>query len=448
MWCTKGLSGPRSHNVEDHRVILTRFLAELEREVAVVASTMDLLGWLRKHLEAADTDLLREMVLGFVQALMSAEADVLCGAPLGERSGDRVNRRNGYRPRRLDTRVGTMELAIPKLRQGSYFPDWLLEPRRRAERALVAVVAECYVRGVSTRRVEGLVETLGIQSLSKSQVSELARSLDGEVAAFRTRPLDAGGYPYVWLDALAVKCREHGRIVNIAAVVATGVNAEGHREILGVDVLTTEDGAGWTAFLRDLVARGLGGVQLVVSDAHAGLREAVAAVLPGASWQRCRTHFIRNLLTRVPKSAQGLVATLVRSVFAQPDAASTLAQHARVVEQLQERFPAAADLLADAAGDLLAFTAFPKEHWRQIWSNNPQERLNKELRRRTDVVGIFPNRDAVVRLVGAVLAEQHDEWAVARRYMSAESLAKSRVRVIDGQDQPDPEEVRELPAAG
>jgi putative transposase len=423
-------------------------LAELEREVAVVASTMDLLGWLRKHLEAADTDLLREMVLGFVQALMSAEADVLCGAPLGERSGDRVNRRNGYRPRRLDTRVGTMELAIPKLRQGSYFPDWLLEPRRRAERALVAVVAECYVRGVSTRRVEGLVETLGIQSLSKSQVSELARSLDGEVAAFRTRPLDAGGYPYVWLDALAVKCREHGRIVNIAAVVATGVNAEGHREILGVDVLTTEDGAGWTAFLRDLVARGLGGVQLVVSDAHAGLREAVAAVLPGASWQRCRTHFIRNLLTRVPKSAQGLVATLVRSVFAQPDAASTLAQHARVVEQLQERFPAAADLLADAAGDLLAFTAFPKEHWRQIWSNNPQERLNKELRRRTDVVGIFPNRDAVVRLVGAVLAEQHDEWAVARRYMSAESLAKSRVRVIDGQDQPDPEEVRELPAAG
>jgi hypothetical protein len=244
MWCTKGLSGPRSHNVEDHRVILTRFLAELEREVAVVASTMDLLGWLRKHLEAADTDLLREMVLGFVQALMSAEADVLCGAPLGERSGDRVNRRNGYRPRRLDTRVGTMELAIPKLRQGSYFPDWLLEPRRRAERALVAVVAECYVRGVSTRRVEGLVETLGIQSLSKSQVSELARSLDGEVAAFRTRPLDAGGYPYVWLDALAVKCREHGRIVNIAAVVATGVNAEGHREILGVDVLTTETAPG------------------------------------------------------------------------------------------------------------------------------------------------------------------------------------------------------------
>jgi putative transposase len=265
-------------------------LAELEREDAVVASTMDLLGWLRKHLEAADTDLLREMVLGFVQALMSAEADAACGAGHGERSADRVNQRNGYRERRLDTRVGTLDLEIPKLRQGSYFPDWLLEPRRRAERALVQVVAECYVRGVSTRRVEGLVATLGIQSLSKSQVSELAKSLDGEVAAFRARPLDAGPYAYVWVDALAVKCREAGRIVNVACVVATGVNADGYREILGVDVLTSEDSAGWTSFLRDLVARGLSGVELVVSDAHVGLREAIAAVLPGASWQRCRTH--------------------------------------------------------------------------------------------------------------------------------------------------------------
>jgi putative transposase len=234
------------------------------------------------------------------------------------------------------------------------------------------------------------------------------------------------------VDAVAVKCREAGRIVNVACVVATGVNADGHREILGVDVVTSEDGAGWTAFLRDLVARGLSGVELVISDAHQGLKPAIAAVLPGASWQRCRTHFLRNLLCRVPKSAQGLVATLVRSVFAQPDAASTHAQHARIVEQLSQRFPAAAELLADAAADLLAFTAFPKEHWRQIWSNNPQERLNKELRRRTDVVGIFPNRDAVVRLVGAVLAEQHDEWAIARRYMSAESLAKTHIRVIDG----------------
>jgi putative transposase len=414
----------------------------------VVASTMDLLGWLRKHLEAADTDLLREMVLGFVQALMSAEADGACGAMLGERSAERVNQRNGYRPRRLDTRVGTLELAIPKLRQGSYYPDWLLEPRRRAERALVAVVAECYVRGVSTRRVEGLVETLGIQGLSKSQVSELARSLDDQVAAFRSRPLDAGPYPYVWVDALAVKCREAGRIVNVACVLATGVDADGHREILGVDVLTTEDGAGWTSFLRGLVARGLSGVELVISDAHQGLKQAIAGVLPGACWQRCRTHFMRNLLCRVPKSAQGLVATLVRTVFAQPDAASTHAQHARIVEQLQDRFPAAAELLADAAADLLAFTAFPKEHWRQVWSNNPQERLNKELRRRTDVVGIFPNRAAVLRLIGAVLAEQHDEWAVTRRYMSAESLATTRITVIDGDDQPDREEVKELAAAG
>jgi putative transposase len=412
----------------------------------VVASTMDLLGWLRKHLEVADTDLLQEMVLGFVQALMGAEADAVCGAALGERSAERVNQRNGYRERRLDTRVGTLELAIPKLRQGSYYPEWLLEPRRRGERALVAVVAECYVRGVSTRRVEGLVATLGIQSLSKSQVSELAKTLDSEVAAFRSRPLDADPYPYVWLDALAVKCREAGRIVNIACVVATAVNADGRREILGVDVLTSEDGAGWTAFLRDLVARGLSGVELVISDAHQGLKEAIAAVLPGASWQRCRTHFMRNLLTRVPKSAQGLVATLVRSVFAQPDAASTWAQQARVVEQLGERFPAAAELLADAAADLLAFTAFPKEHWRQVWSNNPQERLNREIRRRTDVVGIFPNRAAVIRLVGAVLAEQHDEWAVGRRYMSAESLAKTGITVIDGDSEP--EEVEQLAAAG
>jgi putative transposase len=411
----------------------------------VVASTMDPLAWLRKHLEQADADLLRELVATFVQALMGAEADALCGAGLGERSPERVNRRNGYRPRRLDTRVGTLELQIPKLRAGSYFPDWLLEPRRRAERALVQVVAECYVRGVSTRRVEGLVQTLGIEGISKSQVSELAKTLDAEVAAFRTRPLDAGPYPYLWVDALSQRCREAGRIVNVATVIATGVSADGHREVLGVDVLTTEDGAGWTAFPRDLVARGLAGVELVVSDAHQGLKQAIAAVLPGASWQRCRTHFLRNLLTRVPKSAQGLVATLVRTVFAQPDATSTLAQLARVVEQLQDRFPAAAEQLAEAAGDLLAFTAFPKEHWRQIWSNNPQERLNRELRRRTEVVGIFPNREAVIRLVGAVLAEQHDEWAVARRYMSAESLAKTRIKLIDGERE---EEPRELAATG
>jgi putative transposase len=297
---------------------------------------------------------------------------------------------------------------------------------------MVAVVAECYVRGVSTRRVEGLVAQLGIESLSKSQVSEMAKSLDADVEAFRSRPLDAGPYAYVALDALSQKVREGGRIVNVAVVIATGVNADGHREILGLDVITSEDGAGWTAFLRSLVARGLTGVALVISDAHEGLKNAIEAVLPGSSWQRCRTHFMRNLLSRVPKVHQSLVATLVRSIFDQPDRDQVFAQHARIVEQLTERFPDAADMLIDAAADLLAFADFPKEHWRQIWSNNPQERLNKELRRRTDVVGIFPNRAAIIRLVGAVLAEQNDEWAVARRYMSSESLAKARLRVIDG----------------
>jgi transposase-like protein len=357
-----------------------------------------------------------------------------------------VNRRNGYRERDFDTRAGTIELLLPKLRQGSYFPSWLLEPRRRAERALVAVVAECYVKGVSTRRVDGLVKTLGIEGISKSKVSEMAKSLDEMVAAFRSRPLDAGPYTYLWCDALALKCREGGRIANVAAVVATSVNADGHREILGLDVLTSEDGAGWTAFLRDLVARGLSGARLVVSDDHTGLVGAVQAVLPGASWQRCRTHFMRNLLTRVPKSAQGVVATLVRTIFAQPSAEEVQAQLGRVTEQLERLFPAAAELLAQAGPDITAFACLPTEHWRQIWSNNPQERLNREIRRRTDVVGIFPNRAAIVRLVGAVLAEQHDEWAVARRYMSQESLAKARMAVIDGDF--DGEVRPELVAAG
>jgi putative transposase len=390
----------------------------------VAKDNMDLLGWLRKQLAEADPDLLREMVRSFAEALMGAEADVLCGAGFRERSEDRINRRNGYRERPFDTRAGTIALAVPKLRSGSYFPDWLLERRRRAERALVAVVAECYVRGVSTRRVDGLVKTLGIESISKSQVSEMAKSLDEEVAAFRARPLDAGPYPYLWLDALAVKVREQGRIVRCACVVATGVNADGFREILGLDTFTSEDEAAWRAFLSGLTERGLAGVQLVVSDDHRGLTNAIDALLPGASWQRCRTHFMRNLLTRVPKSAQPFVATLVRTVFAQPSAEEVAAQLGRVVEQLRGRFPQVAEMLEDAAPDVTAFAAFPVEHWRQTWSNNPQERLNREIRRRSDVVGIFPNREAVVRLVGMVLAEQHDEWAVARRYMSAGSLAK------------------------
>lgn len=391
----------------------------------MATTSMDPWAWFRKQLETADADRLREMLTTFTSMLMNAEVDALCGAGYGERSPERVNSRNGYRERDWDTRAGTVELAIPKLRSGSYFPDWLLERRRRSEQALVQVIAECYVRGISTRRVDGLVKTLGIDGISRSQVSAMAKSLDPMVEAFRNRPLDAGPYRYVWVDALVQKCREGGRIVNVALVCATAVNRDGQREILGMDVITAEDGAAWTAFLRSLVARGLSGVELVISDDHKGLTQAIGAVLLGATWQRCRTHFARNLLTRVPRSAQPMVATLVRTVFAQPDAESTWSQLTRVVNQLEDRFPAAAHLLADAAHDVLAFTGFPKAHWRQIWSNNPQERLNKELRRRSDVVGIFPDRAAIVRLLGAVLSEQHDEWVVARRYMSAESLDAS-----------------------
>lgn len=406
----------------------------------VTPASMDPASWLRQQLTHADTDLLREMVRSFADALMSADADAVCGAEYGAVTEERVNRRNGYRAREWDTRAGTVELSIPKLREGSYFPSWLLEPRRRAEQALVQVIADCYLAGVSTRRVDKLVKQLGLEGISKSKVSELAKSLDETVEGWRSRPLDASPYTYVWMDALTQKVREGGRIVNVAVVHAVGVNADGHRETLGIDVITTEDGAGWTAFLRSLVARGLSGVQLVVSDAHAGLKDAVAATLPGASWQRCRTHFMRNLLSRVPKSAHGLVAPLVRSIFEQPDADSAWAQHARVVEQLVGRFDAAADLLAESADEILAFTTFPKAHWRQLRSNNPLERLNKEIRRRTDVVGIFPNRAAVVRLVGAVLAEQHDEWQVARRYMSADSLTAARTPTpepaVEQEDQP------------
>jgi transposase-like protein len=349
-----------------------------------------------------------------------------------------VNRRNGYRERELDTRVGTIALAVPKLREGTYYPDWLLENRRRAERALVAVIAECYVRGVSTRRVDGLVKTLGIEGISKSQVSRLAKTLDEEVAAFRGRPLDGGAYPYLWVDALAIRVREGGRVVKVACIVATAVNSEGRREIVGLDTFTEESGPAWTAFLRDLVARGLSGVRLVVSDSHKGLISAIGAVLPGAAWQRCRTHFMRNVLCRVPKSAQPFVATLVRTIFAQPSAEEVAAQLARVVEQLEERFPDVATMLEEAAADITAFSTFPTAHWRQLWSNNPQERLNREIRRRSDVVGIFPNRESIIRLVGSVLSEQHDEWQVSRRYMSIESIEKTMqpvLRVEDGLDQ-------------
>jgi putative transposase len=374
-------------------------------------------------LASASPDLLREMIRSFAQRMMDAEVEDICGAGYGEVSQDRVNTRNGYRRRDWDTRAGTIEVAIPKLRQGTYYPEWLLERRRRAERALAAVVATSCLLGVSTRRVEKLAESLGVTKLSKSQVSVMAAELDEMVAGFRSRPLDAGPYTFVWIDALTQKVREGGRTVNVHALIATGVNSDGHREILGLDVASSEDGAGWLAFLRGLAARGLSGVQLVTSDCHHGLRDAIASVLPGASWQRCRAHYARNLATKVAKSAQPWVSTLVRTIYEQPDAASVRAQHHQVVTALEAKFPLAAAHLDDARDDILAFTAFPREIWRQIWSNNPQERLNKEVRRRTDVVGIFPSRDAIIRLAGAVLAEQNDEWTEARRYMGPEILA-------------------------
>jgi putative transposase len=382
---------------------------------------------LEEQLAQASPDLLRELLGTFINTLLSAEADAVCGAEYGAITPERVNRRNGYRHRDFDTRAGTLDVAIPKLRQGSYFPEWLLERRKRAERALTSVVATCYLLGVSTRRMDKLVQSLGITSLSRSQVSEMAKELDAHVEEFRTRRLDeAGPFTFVAADALVLKVREGGRVVPVHALVATGVNADGHREILGIQVTTSEDGAGWLAFFRDLTARGLSGVKLVTADAHAGLVNAIAATLPGAAWQRCRTHYAANLMSATPKSSWGWVKALLHSIYDQPDAEAVHAQFDRVVDALAEKLPAVADHLDHARADILAFTAFPKEVWRQIWSNNPNERLNREIRRRTDVVGIFPDRPSIIRLVGAVLAEQHDEWAEGRRYLGLDVLTRSQ----------------------
>ena len=389
----------------------------------MVKDSMDLLELLRKRGVDGDVDFLQEALRVLMNAIMDAEVTARIGAERGERSPDRLTYRNGYRSRQWDTRVGTMELRIPKLREGSYFPS-LLEPRRRSEKALLAVVQQAYVEGVSTRRVDDLVKALGCDGISKSQVSRICGELDRVVDSFLDRPLDSGPYCYVWLDALTQKVREEGRIVNVSVVVATAVNAEGKREIVGMDVGTSEDGAFWLSFLRSLVARGLAGVELVVSDAHRGLRDAIATVFSGASWQRCRTHFMTNLLTRVPRNAQPWVATMVCTIYQQPSAEEVHAQLERVSDQLSDRFADASSMLTEAGPDILAFTHFPQAHWKQVGSNNPQERLNKEIRRRTDVVGIFPNRSAARRLIGAVLAEQHDEWAVARRYLTPRVAAK------------------------
>lgn len=393
--------------------------------------------FLHEQLAEASPDLLRQMLSTFIQTLMSAEADAVCGAAYGTSSPDRVASRNGYRHRDFDTRAGTIDVAIPKLRSGTYFPDWLLERRKRAEAALTSVVATCYLLGVSTRRMDKLVQALGITGLSRSQVSRMATDLDEQVAAFRTRPLDAGPYTFVAADALTMKVREGGRVVIVHALVATGVNADGHREILGLHVTSAEDGAGWLAFFRDLTARGLSGVRLVTSDAHNGLVNAIGATLPGASWQRCRTHFAANLMSCTPKSSWPWVKTLLHSVYDQPDADAVHAQFDRVVAAVAEKLATVADYLEEARADVLAFTAFPKEIWRQIWSNNPQERLNREIRRRTDVVGIFPDRNAAVRLIGAVLAEQHDEWIEGRRYLGLEVLSRARLTLVSTSDQND-----------
>ncbi len=384
---------------------------------------------------------MRSLLQDVINALLSADADAVAGAEYGRPSSDRVAQRNGYRHRDLDTRVGTIDVAVPKLRTGTYFPEWLLERRKRAESALITVVADCYLAGVSTRRMDKLVKTLGINSMSKSQVSRMAESLDEHVEQFRHRPLDeAGPFTFVSADALTMKVREGGRVINAVVLLATGVNGDGHREVLGMRVATSETGAAWDGFFADLVARGLAGVRLVTSDAHTGLVEAIAAHLPGAAWQRCRTHYAANRMAVTPKTMWPAVKAMLHSVYDQPDAQAVNAQFERLLDYVSEKLPAVAEHLDAARADLLAFTAFPKDVWVQIWSNNPTERLNKEIRRRTDSVGIFPTREAIVRLVGAVLAEQTDEWAGGRRYLGPDVLARCRLNLVPDTDT-DTEEV-------
>ena len=371
------------------------------------------------------TDLVRQLAQWALQQLIEAEATEAIGAEAWERGPGRVTHRNGHRPRVLSTKAGDLQLGIPKLRKGSFFPE-ILEPRRRIDQALYAVVMEAYVNGVSTRAVDDLVAAMGVDTgISKSEVSRICEGLDERVAAFRGRTLGHVAFVYVYLDATYIHVRDDalGQVVSRAVVIATGITAGGDREILGVDIGDSEDETFWTRFLRSLKARGLGGVRLVISDAHAGLRAAITKCFAGASWQRCRVHYARNLLATVPRSHAQFVAAAFRSIFALTDPAEVHVRYDEVADTLADRFPKAAESMRAAKTDVLAFSTFPRAHWRKIWSNNPLERLNKEVKRRSNVVGIFPNDRSAIRLIGAVLADQHDEWAIARRYLSETSMA-------------------------
>ena len=369
--------------------------------------------------KGADTDFLREMIQYVAQRLAEMDVETLCGAGYGERSAERANSRNGYRERVWETRAGAIDLKLPKLRTGSYFPSFL-EPRRTAEKALAAVIQEAYIQGVSTRSVDDLVKALGMSGISKSQVSRLCAEIDERVGAFLSRPIE-GDWPYLWIDATYVKVRQAGRIVSVAVIIAVAVNTDGVREVLGMAVGPSEAETFWTDFLRSLTRRGLRGVKLVISDAHEGLKAAAAKVLK-ATWQRCRVHFIRNALAYAGKGQRQMVLALINTVFAQDSAETASAQWRTVADQLRGKFPKLADMMDEAEPDVLAFKGFPKAHWAQIASTNPLERLNAEIKRRTNVVGIFPNDAAITRLVGALLLEQNDEWQLQRRYLQLEGL--------------------------